>query len=78
MNIKTVCNKENGSFSNLWGRKCWVADSMLKLVQSQISLLAENNCEEFEAQNNSDHPFWKLTKSLNAYCEELRTQNGLR
>ena len=75
---KTVCNRENGSRSSLWGRNCWIADSLLSLLQSHIETLTENRCDQFGAQNNPDHPLWKLAKDLDYYCEELRVKNGLR
>ncbi len=33
---KTVCNQEKGAMSELFGRDCWVADAMLKLVISSV------------------------------------------
>lgn len=37
----TTCNKENGSMSKLWRRKCWVADSVASLISSHIETLGE-------------------------------------
>lgn len=78
MNEKTVCNRENNSQSDLWDRKCWIADSVASLVQSRIEYLAEKYAQELKADTNPDSPFWKFTKELDYYCEELRAQNGLR
>lgn len=58
-----VCNKEAGSFSELWGRDCWVADSVLSLIQCSID-------EEMDKHNPKD-PLFKVWK----YCEQLREKN---
>lgn len=60
-----VCNKEAGSFSDLWGRNCWVTDSVLKLIQCSID-------EEMDASNPSD-PLFKVHQ----YCEQLRQKNRI-
>ena len=61
----TSCNKEAGSFSELWGRDCWVADSVLSLIQCSIE-------EEMDSSNLQD-PLFKVYK----YCGELREKNRL-
>jgi hypothetical protein len=61
-----VCNKENGSFSQLWGRDCWVADSVLSLVYTHADLLYEQSTDE-----NVD----AALKKIMSYCEELREKN---
>lgn len=63
----TVCNKENGSFSQLWGRDCWVAESVLKLVEIEADRLYEQNTEG-EAVDAT-------LKRIMAYCKHLREQN---
>lgn len=60
-----VCNREAGSFSRLWGRDCWIADSVLKLIQCSID-------EEMDASDPND-PLFKVHK----YCDELREKNRL-
>jgi len=60
-----VCNKEAGSFSHLWGRDCWVADSVLKLIQCSID-------EEMDRNDPTD-PLFKVW----TYCKELREKNRL-
>lgn len=65
----TVCNKENGSFSQLWGRDCWVADSVLKLVEVEADRLFEQNTEG-EAVDTA-------LKRIMAYCQELREKNRI-
>jgi hypothetical protein len=62
----TVCNKENGSFSELWGRDCWVADSVLKLVICEADRL-------FEQSNDPEVD--RTLKGIMAYCDELREKN---
>lgn len=62
---QTVCNEEAGSFSRLWGRDCWIADSVLKLIQCSIH-------EEMD-RNNANDPLFKVWR----YCEELREKNRL-
>jgi len=59
------CNKEAGSFSRLWGRDCWVADSVLKLIQCSID-------EEMDLGNPND-PLFKVHQ----YCQELREKNHI-
>lgn len=61
----TTCNREAGSFSRLWGRECWVADSFLKLIQCSID-------EEMDANDPND-PLFKVYQ----YCEELREKNRI-
>ena len=61
----TICNREAGSFSRLWGRECWVADSVLKLVQCSID-------EEMDASDPND-PLFKVYQ----YCQELREKNRI-
>lgn len=60
-----VCNREAGSYSRLWGRGCWVADSVLSLIQSSID-------EEMDSQNLDD-PLFKVW----TYCKELREKNRI-
>lgn len=60
-----VCNKEAGSFSRLWGRECWVADSVLKLIQCSI--------DEQMIKDDPNDPLFKVWK----YCEELREKNRI-
>jgi hypothetical protein len=62
----TTCNKENGCYSSLWGRDCWVADSMLKLIYSHADTL-------YEQSESSDVD--KAIKSIMDYCDELRKKN---
>lgn len=64
----TVCNKENGSFSQLWGRDCWVADSVLKLVGIHADMLYEQS---------NDPAVDEALKKVMAYCEELREKNRI-
>lgn len=61
----TVCNREAGSFSRLWGRDCWITDSVLSLVQCSIE----------EGMNRSDpnDPLWSVYR----YCDELREKNRI-
>jgi len=68
MNEKTVCNQENGSTSSLWNRRCWIADSMLSLVDSHLEYLYEIH------ENMPEEVYTKLHR----YIEELRVDNGLR
>lgn len=63
---KVVCNQENGSFSELFGRDCWVADSMLKLIQSAF--------EPGEHWDTSDDQH-ELLLALDSYCNQLRQKN---
>lgn len=58
-----VCNQEAGSFSELWGRDCWVTDSVLKLIQCSID-------EDMDSSDPSD-PLFKVYQ----YCERLRCKN---
>ena len=60
-----TCNKEAGSYSHLWGRNCWVGDSMLKLIQCSID-------EEMNRHDPND-PLWKVYQ----YCEQLREKNRI-
>jgi hypothetical protein len=60
-----VCNREAGSFSRLWGRECWVANSVLGLIQSSID-------EEMDQHNPTD-PLYKVW----LYCEELKEKNRI-
>lgn len=60
-----TCNREAGSFSHLWGRECWVADSVLDLVQCSID-------EEMDSHDPSD-PLFKVW----TYCRELREKNRI-
>lgn len=60
-----TCNREAGSFSRLWGRECWIADSVLTLVQCSID-------EQMDANNPND-PLFKVYQ----YCEELRQKNRI-
>jgi hypothetical protein len=60
-----VCNREAGSFSRLWGRDCWVADSVLKLIQSSI--------DEDMNQHDPNDPLFKVYR----YCAELREKNRI-
>lgn len=60
-----VCNREAMSFSRLWGRDCWVADTVLKLIQCSID-------EDMDKHNAKD-PLFKVWK----YCENLREQNRI-
>jgi len=78
MDSKTACNRENGSASELWNRKCWVADSLVSLVSSHIDTLAAKYAPDLNADTDPDSPLWKLVKDLEYYCEELRVKNGLR
>ena len=78
MEEKTVCNRENKSQSDLWNRKCWIADSLASLIQSHVEYLAEKYAPELNADTDPGSPLWKLTKELDYYCEELRVRNGLR
>lgn len=61
----TVCNEEAGSFSQLWGRNCWVADSVLQLIQCSID-------EEMDASNPDDSLY-----KVHQYCDRLREKNRL-
>jgi hypothetical protein len=61
----STCNKEAGSFSELWGRDCWIADSVLSLIQCSID-------EEMDSSNLSD-PLYKVYQ----YCEKLREKNRI-
>lgn len=60
-----TCNREAGSFSELWGRDCWVADSVLTLIQCSID-------EQMDKCNPND-PLFKVWR----YCEELRMKNRI-
>lgn len=60
-----TCNREAGSFSRLWGRDCWVADSVLKLIQCSID-------EEMNAHDPNDPLF-----RVHQYCEQLREKNRI-
>lgn len=64
-----VCNKENGSFSQLWGRGCWVADSVLKLIEVEADRLYE--------QNTDGEAVDAALKKIMSYCKELREQNRI-
>jgi hypothetical protein len=64
----TVCNKENGSFSQLWGRDCWVADSVLKLIMC--------HAEDLDQKVTTKEAEWAIKKIVD-YCKELREQNRL-
>lgn len=75
---KTVCNKEDGCMSDLWDRKCWVADSFASLISSHIEMLGEKYGEILKVHSDPDSPFWKMIEDLEYYCEELRVKNGLR
>jgi len=66
MSEKTICNKENGSFSELFGRDCWVADSMLKLVEVAF--------EPGEYRNTSPDA-QAVCEAVVKYCKELRQEN---
>jgi hypothetical protein len=61
-----VCNKEDGSFSQLWGRDCWVADSVLKLIHVHADLLYEQS---------NDPAVGEALRKIMAYCNELRDNN---
>lgn len=58
-----VCNQEAGSFSRLWGRDCWIANSVLQLIQCSI--------EEEMDRNDPEDPLLKVYQ----YCERLREKN---
>ena len=75
---KTVCNRENESMSDLWGRNCWVADSLASLISSHVETLGEKYGEKLGVLNDPDSPFWQMIKDLEYFCEELRVQNGMR
>lgn len=60
-----VCNREAGSYSSLWARDCWVADSVLKLVQCSID-------EKMDKHDPTD-PLFKVWQ----YCQELREKNRI-
>jgi len=75
---KTTCNRENGSQSDLWGRNCWIADSVANLIQSRIEYLGTIHADKFGADTDPDHPLWAFIEDLNRYCEEIRVRNGLR
>lgn len=76
---KTVCNRENRSRSDLWGRQCWIADSVLSLVQSRAEYLFQQNASKFSnADIDPNSPLWALLEDINYYIEELRVKNGLR
>lgn len=62
---QVVCNQEAGSYSRLWGRDCWVVDSVLKLIQCSI--------DEDMDRHDPKNPLFKVWK----YCEELREKNRL-
>ena len=62
----TICNRENGSFSQLFGRDCWVADAMVSLIQSAF--------EPGEMFDTTDETHALLVKIEN-YCKELRQKN---
>ena len=61
--MKTVCNQENGCMSELFGRQCWIADSMLKLI---IAFVDEKGLTNGEVQ---------ICKEVEGYCTELREKN---
>jgi hypothetical protein len=61
-----VCNKENGSFSQLWGRDCWVADSVLKLVEAAF------DPGEYRNQSKGAR---EVCQAVENYCKELRQLN---
>jgi hypothetical protein len=61
----TTCNREAGSFSRLWGRECWIADSVLSLIQSSID-------EEMDKHAPND-PLYRVW----LYCEELKEKNRI-
>lgn len=65
-NTIQVCNKENGSFSELWGRDCWVADSMLKLIEAAF--------DSGEYRNQSEGA-QEVCRAVEKYCKELRQKN---
>lgn len=53
-----VCNQEAGCMSALFGRNCWVADSMLKLIissvdeiESPVARQVEEYAQELRAKN---------------------------
>lgn len=60
-----VCNREAGSFSHLWDRDCWVADSVLSLIQCSID-------EKMDRHDPND-PLFKVWK----YCKDLRELNRI-
>lgn len=60
-----VCNEEAGSFSRLWGRNCWVADTVLKLIQCSVE-------EEIQSRTLDD-PLYKV----HLYCYQLREKNRI-
>lgn len=61
-----ACNKERGSFSQLWGRDCWVADSLVSLVLVHAETLFERS---------EDPATDEALKSIMEYCKELREKN---
>lgn len=60
---KIVCNKENGCMSETFGRDCWVADSMLKLVEARFD------------PGEFPEPDATAYEKVVAYCRELRQMN---
>lgn len=62
----TVCNKEDGCMSELFGRDCWVAHSMLSLIGSAI----ENHYEK-DLGPEVD----AVLKNLDAYRKRLQADN---
>lgn len=61
-----VCNEENGSMSQLWGRNCWVADSAISLIESHAETLF---IKSFGAEA------YEVIESILDYCKELREKN---
>ncbi len=66
MTEKIGCNRENGAFSELWGRNCWVADSVLTLIMSFI--------EPGEWHDTSPGA-QEVCQKVEAYCQKLRLKN---
>lgn len=66
MSDKQTCNQENGCMSELWGRDCWIADSMLKLVEAAF------DAGEYPRQDDSASD---VCEKVVAYCKELRKKN---
>lgn len=61
-----VCNEENGCMSQLFGRGCWVTESILGLIESHVETLHEKDLGD-----KAD----EVCQSILDYCKDLKEKN---
>jgi len=67
---KLICNKENGCFSELFGRDCWVANSMLDLIDSYLEDMWNPRFSKEEVINRTIDYIKELKEKNKNYFED--------